>query len=436
MGRELFGTDGIRGPAGIYPLDESGAEQVGKAIATYFAKPGELIVIGRDPRQSSPMLEAAVVSGISAMGVDCELLGVIPTPGLAYLTGISPAVAGVMITASHNIYTDNGIKVFSSQGGKLTDNVESELNQLIDSNLDNRGQTGYTKTVDRLEQYQQFLLSTAGELHLKNLRLAIDCANGATSKAAPDTLKQCGAQVIPLFIEPDGININQDCGANHTESLTQRVVSEGLDVGVALDGDGDRVVMVDEKGRLVTGDHILYILAVCRQAAGVVATVMSNLGLETALAKHDIPLHRTAVGDRYVLQGLDQTGYSLGGEQSGHIILRDLAATGDGLMVAMQVLKAVKQSGKSLALWYDELVLLPQALVNISVQDKSRLSSAVVQSFTAQKSAQLSGSGRLLIRPSGTEPLARVMVEAPDAQILAEQIAAELQVLLDSEETV
>jgi phosphoglucosamine mutase len=434
MDRALFGTDGIRGLAGVYPLDEAGAEQVGRAIASYFARPGEVVLVGRDPRESSPMLEQAVVSGLTALGVNCELTGIIPTPGLAYLTSASPAVAGVVITASHNPYTDNGIKVFSGDGTKLPDHVETELNKLIDSQLENKEPSGSTKATDRTEQYKTFLVSTAGEIDLDNMRLAVDCANGATSFTAPAVLEQLGAKVTPLFNQPDGVNINQACGAGHIEALQQAVTSQDLDGGVAFDGDGDRVILVDEKGRALTGDHILYILAVCRRAPGIVATVMSNMGLETALQKQNIILHRTAVGDRYVLEGLAQTGFTLGGEQSGHIILLDYAATGDGLLVALQVLKAVQQSGKSLAQWYDELVLLPQALVNISVTGKSLLDAPAAQSFVAEKSNQLKGTGRLLIRPSGTEPLARVMVEAPDAQAQAERIAAELQALLNENE--
>lgn len=430
MGREIFGTDGIRGPAGQYPLDEAGAEQVGRAIASYFAKPGELVLIGRDPRQSSPMLETAVVAGITALGVDCELVGVLPTPGLAYLTGVSPAVAGVMITASHNPYTDNGIKVFSAAGDKLDDNVEGELNRLVDSELPDNGHGQSTKTPERIKEYRDFLVSTLDGTRLDDWRLVIDCANGATSFTATEVFQQTGATLTTLYDQPDGININQNCGATNTKALQEAVTDHKAGAGVAFDGDGDRVVLIDDQGRALTGDHILYILAVCRQAPGIVATVMSNMGLEMAMRDKDITFERRAVGDRYVLEGLEQTGFSLGGEQSGHIILSDYAPTGDGLLVALQVLKAVQQSDKTLATWYDELPLLPQALVNIPVTNKSLLASDPVQAFIAAQAERLGDNGRLLIRPSGTEPLARVMVEAADAQNIAESIAVELQEVL------
>ncbi len=433
MNRALFGTDGIRGPAGVYPLDEVGAEQVGRAIASHFARPGELILVGRDPRQSSPMLEGAVVAGLTAMGVDCELVGVIPTPGLAYLTGASAAVAGVMITASHNPYTDNGIKVFGPDGDKLPDTVEAELNQLIDSTLEARSPTGSARTVDLAERYRASLLSTVEAGCFDGRQLAVDCANGATSFVAPGVFEQLGAQVTALSNQPDGVNINQACGASHTEALEQTVAAQHLDGGIAFDGDGDRVVLVDETGRALTGDHILYILAICGQVPGIVATVMSNMGLEMALQERGIALHRTAVGDRYVLEGLGETSFTIGGEQSGHIIMQQYAGTGDGLLVALQALQAVKRSGKSLAAWYDELKLLPQTLINIPITNKSLLDASAVQAFVAEKSVELKGRGRLLIRPSGTEPLARVMVEAPDAPALASRIATELQALLQRE---
>ncbi len=430
MGRELFGTDGIRGPAGQYPLDEAGVGQIGKAIAANFAKPGQRILVGRDPRQSSPDMETVLVSGITAMGVDVDLIGVVPTPGLAYLTKSAGSQAGVMITASHNPYTDNGIKVFSPGGSKLDDHTEVELNKLIDSDLSESGQGAAVEAAELVNDYEAFLVSTVGDSHFDDWRLAVDCANGATSFIAPRVFERLKADVVPLFNQPDGININQDCGATNPQALQQAVSNQGLDAGLAFDGDGDRVVIIDEQGRVLTGDHILYILAVCRKLPGIVATVMSNMGLEMALQKKGMALHRTAVGDRYVLEGLKQTGFTLGGEQSGHIILPDYAATGDGLLVALQVLKEVKNSDKSLAGWYDELALLPQALINIPAKDKSLLDTPEIQSFIAEKSEQLKGKGRLLIRPSGTEPLARVMVEAPDASNIAEQIATELQELL------
>ncbi len=431
MGRELFGTDGIRGPAGQYPLDEAGVCQIGKAIATKFAKPGQRILVGCDPRQSSPQLEAALTSGITDMGVDVDLVGVIPTPGLAYLTISAGVQAGVMITASHNAYTDNGIKVFTPEGDKLDDRTEVELNKLIDSDLSGSGQGDSVDAAELAGDYEAFLISTIEGNQFGDWKLAVDCANGATSFIAPRLFERLKASIVPLFSQPDGVNINQGCGATDTSVLQQTVKEQDLDAGVAFDGDGDRVVIIDEQGRALTGDHILYILAVCRKIPGVVATIMSNMGLETALQQQNISLHRTAVGDRYVLEGLKQTGFNLGGEQSGHIILPDYTNTGDGLMVALQVLKEVKRSPKSLGEWYDDLELLPQSLVNIPIIDKSLLDTPEIRSFITKKSEELKGTGRLLIRPSGTESLARVMVEAPDASEVANQITAELQALLN-----
>jgi len=433
MSREIFGTDGIRGPAGQYPLDDEGMRQIGKAVGTYFAKPGETILIGRDPRESSVALEKAVVAGITATGVNAKLLGVVPTPGLAYLTKVSDASAGVMITASHNLYTDNGIKVFSRDGGKLPDNVESELNKLIDSEIPDRGRGQVADAATMAADYETFLISTMGEARLDGLRLAVDTANGAASGLGGRLFQKLGADTVSLFDRPDGKNINFNCGATDTKAVQEAVKSQGLDAGVALDGDGDRVILIDGQGRTLTGDHILYILALSRKDRGVVATAMSNFGLEDALQQQGVALRRTAVGDRYVLEGLEQSGYKLGGEQSGHIIILDYAATGDGLLAAIQTLKQVKASGRSLAEWRDDLELLPQALVNIALADKSLLDSPDVRAYIAAQADKLDGQGRLLIRPSGTGPLARVMVEAPDAQAVADSIAAELEKLLARE---
>ncbi|HEY5152458.1 MAG TPA: phosphoglucosamine mutase [Candidatus Saccharimonadales bacterium] len=430
MSREIFGTDGIRGPAGQYPLDEAGTRQIGKAIGTYFAKPGQVILIGRDPRESSVDLEKAVTAGLTAVGVNVQLLGVIPTPGLAYVTKNSEAIAGVMITASHNLYSDNGIKVFSGIGGKLPDNVEAELNRLIDSDIPDRGQGETSDVRAKAGDYEKFLVSTMDGARLDGLSIAVDMANGATSGVARRVFEELGAETVSLFDQPDGKNINLNCGATDTKAVQEIVKTRQLDAGVAFDGDGDRVVLIDEKGRALSGDHVLYILALSRHDRGVVATVMSNLGLETALKGHGIALERTAVGDRYVLAGLEQTGFTLGGEQSGHIILPEYATTGDGLLAAIQALKHVRASGRSLAAWRDELDLLPQALVNINLDDKSLLESPAARAFIAGQTDKLAGKGRLLIRPSGTGPLVRVMVEAPDAPQVAERVANELKDLL------
>jgi phosphoglucosamine mutase len=434
MNRALFGTDGIRGKAGAYPLDKAGARQVGKAIATYFAQPGQLAVIGRDPRESSSELVTAVIEGLKSMGVSIEDAGILPTPGLAYLTKERNAQVGIMITASHNAYTDNGIKAFAPGGKKLSDETEAKLNELIISEIADRHAETSTDQKLPIDSYEDFLVSSAGDFIFDGLKIAVDCANGATSGVAPGIFEKLGATVTPLFNQPDGRNINEGCGATDTAALQEIVRQQQLDAGVAFDGDGDRVMIVDEQGRQLSGDHLLYILAVTNHYPGVVATLMSNMGLEAALQKHGITLHRTAVGDRYVLEGLEQTRLTLGGEQSGHIILLDQADTGDGLLVAIRVLKQVLSSGKSLAQWYDELApqLLPQQLVNIEVPDKALFERSEVQSFIETKAAELGDSGRLNIRPSGTEPKLRIMVEAADADERATAIAKQLSDLIAS----
>ena len=405
--------------------------RIGRAVGTHFAKPSQQIIIGCDTRESSSQLVADLIAGLTAVGVNAVNIGVIPTPGIAYLTREHEEfVAGVVVTASHNPYEYNGIKVFDSSGDKLTDETETTLNMLIESDVAAQA-TGTTTTDSELiKQYEDFLVASAPGLQLNGLRVAVDSANGAASGLAQRVLTRLGAEVTPLFDQPDGRNINTDCGATDITALQRAVTDQHLALGIALDGDADRLIMVDERGREVKGDYLLYILAVIRKTDGVVATVMSNLGFEQALQKRGIDLKRTDVGDRYVLEGLRQTGYMLGGEQSGHIIFPLVLATGDGLLAAVQTVRAVGTSDKSLAEWCDEVTLLPQALVNISLTDKALLDRPTVQNFIAEQTEQFAGKGRLLIRPSGTEPLARVMVEAPDAQVVAERIAAELQELL------
>lgn len=431
MDRALFGTDGIRGTAGTYPLDKTGAEQIGKAIGAYFAKPGEVILIGSDPRESSDMLVTAVSAGLVAQGIVVENVGVIPTPGLAYLTREREgAKAGVMITASHNPYTDNGIKIFSGSGGKLDDNVETELNKLIMSKIEDRQAGQIVDCTSCLKDYEDFLVHSVGDMTFYGMRIATDSANGATSGVIRRVLKRLSTEPATLFDQPDGKNINDHCGATNTSRLQQLVIQLKMQAGIAFDGDGDRVIMIDEKGRQLTGDHILYILAVSNKFERIVGTVMSNQGLETALQNHGISLERTAVGDRYVLEVLLKDDLKLGGEQSGHIILTDLLSTGDGMLAALQVLKHVQASGKSLAQWHDEIELLPQSLVNITVANKKLLESKEVLDFVEAQTKELGDNGRILIRPSGTEPKARVMVEASDAIERAQKAAEQLEALL------
>ena len=430
MSRDLFGTDGVRGLAGEYPLDGEGARRIGMAVGAHFAQPGQQVVIGCDTRESSARIVADLTAGLNAVGVNVVSADVLPTPGLAYLTREhAEFVAGVMITASHNPYQYNGVKVFDINGDKLTDETETILNKLIVEGVPDGGAGTASKDENLIKQYEDFLVGTAVDLQLHGLKVAIDSANGAACGITETVFKRLGAEVTPLFDHPDGRNINDGCGATDLRALQKVVVDQKLDIGIAVDGDADRVMMIDDRGREVKGDYLLYLLAVVRQAEGVVATVMSNQGFENALLKRGIKLLRTDVGDRYVLEGLRQTGYKLGGEASGHIIFPLVLATGDGLLAAVQTVRAIETSGKSLAQWCDEVKLLPQALVNIPLADKSLLNKPALQEFISQKNAEL-GEGRLLIRPSGTEPLARVMVEAPDAQAKAQQIAIDLQEVL------
>ncbi len=431
MSRALFGTDGVRGLAGQYPLDDAGAVMIGRAVGTLFAQQGQSVVIAGDPRESSASLVAALTKGLIAVGVNVVNIGVIPTPGLAYLTRQNDEfAAGVMVTASHNPYEYNGVKVFDSKGGKLSDEIEAQLNNLIENAVPDRGNGEATNNDQLIQDYEDFLVASADGLNLDGLPIAVDSANGAASGIAERVFGRLGAQVTALSDAPNGRNINDKCGATNTEELQKCVTVNKLSIGVALDGDADRLMMVDQQGRQVNGDYLLYLLAVSAKLDGVVATVMSNLGFEQALGSRGIKLERVDVGDRYVLEGLEKTGFRLGGEQSGHIILPDILATGDGLLAAVQVVRALNQTGKSLAEWRDEVQMLPQALVNIALPDKTKLDNDEVRAFVEEQTNLMAGKGRILIRPSGTEPLARVMVEAADAQELATKIANKLEELV------
>lgn len=449
MARRYFGTDGIRAEAGTYPLNELGAYRIGKSIGQYFSQNSDqkspYIVLGRDPRESSPMLEKAIVKGLSEAGVHVQLIGVIPTPGLMYLAGETDAIAGVMITASHNPYTDNGVKVVSGDGKKLPDEIEEAIDQLLVAQIEADEPAGDEnivlvdetlndpQTIEVLhQQYEDFLYASAGGMRLDGMKLAVDTANGATSGYAQRLFTKLGAEVTAMSDQPDGKNINVECGATHTEAMQNKVKELGLDAGVAFDGDGDRLMMSDGQGRQLSGDNVMYILAVATDQKAVVATAMSNMGLENALGEQGIELLRADVGDRYVLEMLGDKGYTLGGEQSGHIIMLDQAKTGDGMLAAVQVLKHVKASGKSLAEWGEEVTVLPQKIVNIRVSDKSLISRPEIQQFLADQQIKFGTSGRLNIRPSGTEPLIRVMVESANAEEQAQAIADELSKLWNS----
>ncbi|HEX5744272.1 MAG TPA: phosphoglucosamine mutase, partial [Candidatus Saccharimonadales bacterium] len=427
MSNELFGTDGIRGPAGTYPLDEDGMVRIGMAAGTYFSEPGGVILVGWDPRKSSKDLVAYVTKGLVSVGIRTHKLGVIPTPGLAYLTRELDAKAGIMITASHNPYTDNGVKIFTPDGRKLSDEDQSGLNGLISSGVPYRGEGDAVEDKEALATYEKFLTDNTDAAGFKGMKIVVDTANGATSGIAGRVFRALGAEVTAMADKPDGRNINVNCGATDPTALQAAVIEHGADAGVAFDGDGDRVILVDSKGRQLNGDHILYILAMTGRHEGVIATIMSNQGLETALKEKAIAFERTPVGDRSVLSALDNTGFRLGGEQSGHIIMPDISPTGDGLLAAILTLSACTKSGKDLSEWYDGLKLLPQALISIHFPDKHLLESKIVQNFLDEESAKLGERGRLNVRASGTEPKVRVMVEASDAQERAERIADRLE---------
>ena len=425
MSRELFGTDGVRGLAGQYPLDDAGAEAIGRAVGTQFARAGEQIVIGCDTRESSAHLVEMLAKGLQAVGVHVVFIGVLPTPGLAYITAQHDEfVAGVMVTASHNPYEFNGVKVFSASGSKLPDEAEERLNTDIESGVPDRG-NGSLSEQSLAQEYEDFLVHTGGNLKLDVYKIAVDTAHGAASVLGQRVFERLGAEVVALGNEPNGRNINVRCGATDTAALQKAVVGQQCDFGIAVDGDADRIIMIDALGRECNGDYLMYTLAAANGYHHVVATVMSNLRTEQAMQTKGITMERTAVGDRYVLERLLETGHKLGGEQSGHIILPELTTTGDGLLAAVQVLKAVETSGKALSEWRDEVTMLPQSLVNFHITDKTKLNSPEVTEYIRVKTAELDNSGRILVRPSGTEPLARVMVEAPNAESLAKEIATD-----------
>lgn len=430
MNRELFGTDGIRGVAGEWPLDEVGAEQIGRAVGTQFAQMGERITLGYDTRESSPMLAKALTEGLNATGVHVDDVGVVPTPGLAYITAKTEAQAGIMITASHNPAPDNGIKVFNPDGRKLSDTAEVQLNSHIMSDISDGSVRGeqYDASL-RANDYRRFLASTI-DGNLKGMAIALDTANGAASDVAGRLFTYLRADVGTFFDKPDGQNINDGCGATDTEALQDAVYTGHYDMGFAFDGDADRLIAVDEKGRKLNGDHILYILAKTMGYDKVVATHMTNMGMEQALQKDGHTLYRTDVGDRYVLEGMAKHGALLGGEQSGHIIIGDKLWTGDGMLAAVQLARAVRDSRMSLAEWYDHVPMLPQATVNIATAYKHHLDRPEITDYVAAQNEALGSAGRLLVRQSGTEQRVRVTVESPDAEERANTIAAAIGQLL------
>jgi phosphoglucosamine mutase len=427
--KTLFGTDGIRGEAGKFPLDARTVSIIGFSLARHLitgtnSKP--LIIIGRDTRESSGWIEDALIEGATAAGAECRSAGVITTPGVAFLTRKLSAQAGVVISASHNPYHDNGIKIFSPSGKKMDEKVERTIEDDIRNDLKPAGsaqdspiRNSAADEEQLREQYLQFLLTEiAADLSLLKLRIVVDCANGASAKLAPTLFEKLGADVVAINCEPDGRNINLNCGSLHIESLQKKVLAEKASLGIAFDGDADRALFVDEQGQLVDGDGTLWVLANYLQSRSkltddvVVSTVMSNVGLEIALRERDIQMVRTDVGDKYVLDELLGRKASLGGEQSGHIILPELSLAGDGMLTALCLLRALMESGKSLGELTSGFVRYPQTLVNVRVREKVPFTEMpTVRSAVREVEEQLSQNGRLLLRYSGTEPLARVMIE-------------------------
>ena len=426
MSPKLFGTDGVRGLANGHLTAEL-ALDLSVAAARVLADRGEfeghrpLAVVGRDTRISGQFLESAVVAGLASAGVDVLLLGVLPTPGVAYLTGSLGADLGVMLSASHNAMPDNGIKFLARGGVKLDDAIEAEIERHLHEDWDRPtgGAVGRVRThPTAVEEYAAHLDGTLRQ-RLTGLRIVLDCAEGAAYDAGPRALREAGATVLPIHAEPDGLNINDGCGSTHLEPLRKAVLEQSADAGFALDGDADRCLAVDHDGEVVDGDQILAILALSMAEAGrlakntVVATVMSNLGFVHAMKDAGVGVRQTKVGDRYVLEAMKVSGYSLGGEQSGHVIMSEYATTGDGILTALHVLERMAATGKSLQELASVVRRLPQVLVNVPNVDKARADDdAVLAAAVAEEEAALGDTGRVLLRPSGTEPLVRVMVEA------------------------
>lgn len=436
MARQFFGTDGIRGRVGEYPMTAEFALRLASAAARVLAPDGGRVMIGKDTRVSGYMFESALEAGFVAAGMDVALLGPLPTPGIAYMTQSSRADLGVVISASHNPYFDNGIKFFDRNGAKLSDALEERIEgYLADPAItrDSRSLGRAKRLENSGEQYQRFCISTVPEgLQLDGLKVVVDCSHGAGYKVAPRAMTELGAEIVPIGCSPNGRNINDGCGSTQPGLLTLMVKGAGADIGIAFDGDGDRVVMVDHLGNIVDGDQILYILAADRRAHNalvgpVVGTLMSNLGLELALQDLGATFRRARVGDRYVLEMMREAGAQLGGETSGHILCLDKTTTGDGLVTALQVLAIMKRTGRSLAELTAGMRRFPQVLINVRAANRIDLDGAVaVRSAVDRVQRHLGRRGRVVLRASGTEPVVRVMVEGEDGtevRRLAEEIA-------------
>lgn len=439
--RKYFGTDGVRGRVGDFPITPDFAVKLGWAAGTVLSANGNTrVLVGKDTRLSGYMLESALEAGLLSAGVSVEFLGPMPTPAVAYLTRNFRAAAGVVISASHNPFYDNGIKFFSDQGSKLADAVEAEIERLLDQPIrcvpsEHMGRA--SRIHDAAGRYIEFCKSVfPSDLSLKGLKIVVDCAHGATYHIAPDVLRELGADIWEIGTEPNGVNINEKCGATHLDALRNKVREVGADLGFALDGDGDRIMLVTASGRIVDGDDVVFILARAAQQdgllqGGVVGTLMSNFALEKYFADRRIPFVRAKVGDRYVMEELVKRDWRLGGENSGHIINRQYHSTGDGIIAGLQVLTAMQRAGKNLDDLLQGFDKFPQALVNVRFQsDSDPLTADNVQAVVAEVERALGQNGRVLLRKSGTEPLIRVMVEGPDAKRVrsfAEEIASEVE---------
>ncbi len=440
--RKLFGTDGIRGIANVYPMTPEVVLNVGKAVAHVFKemcgkeKPG--FVIGKDTRLSGYMLENALASGIASAGADVLLVGPMPTPAIAHLTKSLNADAGIVLSASHNPAEDNGIKIFSEDGYKLPDNVEDEIEKYI---LSEEVKTEHVKgdligkahrIDDAKGRYIEFVKASVKSMSLKGIKIVLDCANGAAYNTAPHIFSELGAEVIVLNDKPDGFNINLDCGAMHPEKMMEVVKKEKADIGIALDGDADRVIVCDEKGRSVDGDHIIAICAIEMKENGtlkknhVVVTIMANKGFDIAMEKRGIKVVKTKVGDRYVVDEMRKKGYVLGGEQSGHILFSDYTTTGDGIISALQLLRVMKERGERLSKLAGCMKSLPQVLVNVAVKEKKGINKLKVNKDIKRAELKLGNKGRVLVRYSGTQNLCRIMIEGEnkrEIQKMANDIA-------------
>jgi phosphoglucosamine mutase len=437
MARKYFGTDGIRGAVGTYPITAEFMLRLGWAAGRVLGRGGRgRVLIGKDTRISGYMFESALEAGLSAAGVDIRLLGPMPTPAIAYLTRTLHASAGIVISASHNPHYDNGVKFFSADGTKLPDGLETAIEVELEREMVTvpSAELGKAKRVDDAPgRYIEFCKSTIGPgVGLQGMKIVVDCANGATYDVAPNVFDELGADVSAIGASPDGLNINDGCGSTRPDRIREAVLERRADLGIALDGDGDRVIMVDHTGEVVDGDELLYIIASHRHGVqtlgtGVVGTVMSNLGLEHALGTLGIPFQRTAVGDRYVIEYMRREGWLLGGESSGHIICLDRTTTGDGVVAALQVLAAMVATGKTLQQLKSGMRKYPQTMINVRLaQAGGLLDSAPIRDAVSAVERTLGKRGRVLLRPSGTEPLIRVMVEGEDAEEvrrLAEQLA-------------